>query len=646
MKTRKFTLEDSGANAKVFYHLALSSIDSSTPSLVLDIEKMPEEIHRNSTTEKIIYPPACINLEISQRETLKLITVLIEASSTYMASMRKKLYQENSLSIDIEIKNTDMRIEFVAVNGIGYTQKRNSNARLLMVIVDNKTDEEIIAIKLRKTKVVTLLQIIKSLYTEYVRKVSFSFFDIDGNRLQMLRVENSVSIGGTWIHGREIQKFQDYIERVIYDFKFKVGSGTEMFKYRQIKAYFMENSDIAMISLTRYTKEHRLFVDEGGATVENKFIVNSGSVAAFYLILPIDIGFDIEDTELLEERNETDLLVKNGTIEDKQKISSLKNGDFILNTVESQIVLSVNKEEKFSAKNRKGKLSLSVRYRDFLVNDEEYRVGRTNQKTGNYENVNKLPIANIDLRIDWLYIFALCAESVHSGEKMHSNEFGNSTHTWKFSNESFFGAEHHSIKVVTDKANKAPVVLLIDHFIDEAGEYYNSPLPSIGGSRMRIPLFKEHIRTILKGLIGLSSLYDDYYWQKKFPVYSETAELTGESFSLGIKRFKDEKSNTEKVSFGLVGRTAQQIYLTESDRDTLFFSAYYRLMYGRWIQFSGEQISISFDGWLTDRYNEYEIEFDIENSVGSKGSMAALAILFATSRNKQYKKGTLDEASS
>ncbi len=630
--SRVFRHEDNSAGAKVFYNLSLCNMETSKPTLKFEVEKMMNEIYHDSKREKVLVPPNVLSINFEHRETLKLMGLFVEAVSIYMAAVRKKLYFSNTLRMEFEPINSKYKILFHAVNKkISGQGKEKNSARLIMSFFDKESGEEIISVKLKKTKLIMLLQIIKSLYDENISKVSLGYEDMKGRRISLVRVGDTVAVGNIWIHGREIQKFQDYIERVIFDFKFKVGSGKEMFSYRQISAKFSFDENIAQIDLVKYTKEHRVYLDDDGENSKLSFIVNSEFTAFFYLLLPKAIEFNIEDEEVKEEDESYENIVEN----DRKRLSSIDDGDFILNMIEAQMVLKVNKKKSFNAKTREGKMSLAIRYRDFIVEDEEYKVGRVNKETGEYEDVRKLASCEIDLKIDWLYIFALCAEAVHSSNELELNEFGNHMHSWRFKKLGFVGGEHYGIRVIADPKNKAPVVLAIDYHLDDDGEIGDGPLPSVGGSRMRIPLFKEHIRTLLKGLIGLSSQYDNYYWMKNFPAYSDEEDDAHKEMTLGIRRSIHKGTNKEVVSFGIVGKSTEQIYLTDNDRDTLFFSAYYRLMYGRWLQFAGEQIAISADGWITDRYNEYKIELDIENSSGAKGSLAALAMLFATARSKK-----------
>ena len=629
--SRVFKHEDSGVGAKVFYNVSLENLGGTKPSLRFDIEKMQNEIYHNSKRDKVIVPPNVVSVILSTHETIKLVGLFVEAVSLYMSAIRKKLYFSNTLRLELSPKNSDYKIIFHAVNkkvsGLG---KEKNSARLIMSFFDKKTDEEVLSVKLKKTKIVILIQIIKSLYEENMQRYSFSYEDISGRRLSMIRIEDTVAIGDVWIHGREIQKFQDYVERVIFDFKFKVGDGQEMFNYRQVSTEFAFSQNVARLNLTKYNEDHSVYKDKNENSIKHSFLINSEATAIFYLLLPKAIGFSAEDVEIHAQEN-----INDSAILDKKRISSIEDGDFILNMIESQLVLSVNKDEEFSAKKRTGKLKMAVRYRDYIVSDDTIKVGRTNSDTGLYEEVRKLPKCVIDMKIDWLYIFALCAESIHSAKEMNLNEFGNHVHSWRFKELSLLGGEHYGVRIVTDPGNKVPAVMMIDYHNDESGELNDSPLPSTGGSRMRIPLFKEHIRTLIKGLVALSGQYDEYYWMRKFPVYSDDFDEIVGKMSLGFRRYYDVKMKKEVVSFGVVGRSTEQIYLTDNDRDTLFFSAYYRLMYGRWLQFSGEQISISFDGWLTDRFNEYKIEFDLEDSSGARGSLPALAMLFATSRVKK-----------
>ncbi len=621
-KTRIYRHADDGKGAKVFYVMSLDEFHTSKTNMNLSFERMENEIYHDSTFTKVITPPAVTTLRFDIYESMQFFGLLVEASSTYMATVRERLYMGTSLFHDMTLKNCKYDIKLGAINkkvsqaGLG----RNSE-RLILTVVEKETGLDVICVKIKKTKIQFLLNMYKTLIDEYAEKIAFPYDDMHGRRVLFVRSGDFIAIGDVWLHGREIQKLQDYIERSIFDFKYAARNGNELFRYRQIEASFSEIESVAKICLTKFTEKHIPWKNEDDGISQMEFLVSSGLLARLYMLLPKFIGFDSSDKEICQTADEGPVVIK-----DFGYYSSLNEGDFILNAIESQLALSVIRDQKFSAKDRYGKMLLQARYRDAIIEDDNHKVGYTSTVTNSLVYVPKLTSVELDLRIDWLYIFALCAESVHSSADIDVNEHGNYAHSWSFVKKRAMGSEKHTIRVVVDPGNKAPAVLLID----KLEENYDGDETYIE-KRMRIPLFREHIRTIIKGVIGLSRLYENYYWQKSFPVYSDESDNVRGDMRLGLRRFIGKKG-LEVVSMGLVGQSEDQIMLTESDRDTLFISAYNRLMFGRWLQFSGEKIAISFDGYLTDRFNEYKIEFDMENSSGARGSLAALAIVFSTVR--------------
>lgn len=623
--SREYRHADDGKGAKVFYAMHLELCDTSKPDMILSFERMENEIYHDSTFTKVITPPVVTTLRLNIYETMELMGLLVEASSTHMASIREQLYMTSSLRHELLLSNCRYNVKLGAVNKkISKVGAGKNSERLVLTVIDKETGTDVICVKIKKTKIQFLLNMYKTLIDEFAEKIAFPYEDVNGRKMLFIRHGEYIALGDIWLHGREIQKLQDYVERAIFDFKYSTGTGKELFRYRQVHASFSDVQDVAKIILTKYTDEHGVWRDENGGTSQSEFFVASGLLARLYVLLPKFLGFDAQDKEI-----DTDENGKSKTLKDFGYYSTLKNGDFILNTIESQIALSVIKDQKFSAKDRYGKMMLQARYRDAIIEDQNITVGYTDTNSGKLVEVPKLTSVELDLRIDWLYIFALCAEAVHSSEGIELNQFGNYSHSWIFEKKKAMGRDIHGIRVVIDPANKVPAVLLIDQF----EERYDSEDTYIA-KRMRLPLFKEHIRTIIKGMIGLSRMYDNYYWQKNFPVYSDTNDSVKGEMRLGLRRFLSKKEGIEVVSLGLVGQSEDQIMLTDTDRDTLFISAYNRLMFGRWLQFSGERIAISFDGYLTDRYNEYKIEFDVEGSTGARGSLAALAIVFSTVRGK------------
>lgn len=623
LRSRIYHHEDTGTGAKVFYKMQLVDCDTWRPKLDFEIERMENEIYHDSSFEKVLTPPVVMKMQLDFDESMALMSHFVEAISVYMSSIRQRLYQENSLRLTIDLKESKYSLFLHAVNKKHSAKGKGKNSeRLVMTLIDKESGDEVIAIKMKKTKIVFLLQMYKTLLEETVPKFSIPYDDANGRRLQIIRNEEYLAIGDIWLHGREINKLQDYIERVIFDFKYRSGEGTELFRYRQVKAFFSDIENVVKINMRKFTADHAVWLDEKGEPSETEFFVTSAIVARLYMALPKFTGFDVKDKELLDGERPAE------TIKDRQEFFDIGRGDFILNTIESQITLSVNREQKFDAKNRSGKLRMKARYRDGILEDPEYQVGKKDEDTGEFVNVKKLAGCDLDLKIDWLYIFALCAEAVHSSEDLRLDDYGRHVHSWLFKTEFAMEEIAHTIKIIADPGNKASAVMVIDR---RTQDFIRDDKMRVE-QRMRIPLFKEHVRTIIKGMVTLARLYENYYWQKSFPVYSDTDDGVKGEMRLGLRRFT--RKGKELVSLGIVGRAYDQIMLTETDRDTLFLSAYNRLLYGRWLQFSGERIAVSFDGWLTDRYHEYRIEFDIEESSGARGSLAALAILFSTVRGK------------
>lgn len=642
--SRIYRHEDDTTDSKVFYNLHLEDIESSKPKLHFKIDTLPDEIYHDSKRERVLMPPPSFSFVLEQEQTIDMLTLFVEAVSKYMSDIRRRLHKETKYTLEIEPENSNYKIRFIAVKKrVNHAGKGVNSARLLMKIIDKDLNEEFLVVRLKRTRVVLLLKMIKSLYENYVDKI---FVPLENDRkynVSCMRAKDQFVVGSTWLHGREIQKLQDYIERAVFDFRFKASDGREMFRYRQALAHFSKERNIAELKFCKFNPDHTVYKTKDEKLIVDTFTVHSRTVAVFYLLLPAFIEFNPTDVEVIEtseaemeiseEISDEEYLlgIKREEKKDLRRITDIDKGNFILNAIESQLVLSVN-DYQYNVAQKQGKISLAARYRDFVLTDDEYEVGRNNQELGVYEKVEKLPKCELNLKLDWLHIFSLCAEAVNNSEMIEKDEHGIFSQQWVFDDKSIFGYNHHRLKVLIGEDNKAPAVLLIDRFELEDGD----DLAGLsGGQRFRMPLFKEHIRTLIKGLIGVSREFENYYWNKSFPVYSDDYdEITGK-MALGLKRFVDKETNEEKVSLGVVGRGLEQVYLTDNDRDLLFFSAYYRLMYGRWLQFSGEQIAISFDGWLTDRFNEYKIEFDMEASQGARGSQAALAMVFATARNRK-----------
>lgn len=671
--SRLFVLEDDRKDGRLKFRTYLSEVNERKPKLHLEIDRYPDEVYHDSKYEKVIFPEPTTKLVFNIYETMRFVALLVEATSFYLAEVRETVYQDSKLADAIELENGDYNIRMLAVKKKHRENGKSVNSSRFNIIIENKASgEEMLVVKLKRSKIVWLLHAIKSMFSESVKSFAVPFDDLEGHKRLMVKYDDHVAIGEVWIHGREIQKFQDFIERVVFDFTFKVGYGGEFFRYRQVLAKFATEeglNKVAKIQLSKMTHDHKPYLDDNGNKVNFSFLVISSVVAKLFLLLPSMLSDVYEDDKELGYRSTSgevqafdaaeDSLPETGEggliEEDDVKIVDVleksagsvytsNDGDYLLNLIESQLAFKVEDGE-FNIKKGLGKITFFGRYRDGALEDQSFVVKKINVSSEDLEEVEKLPKFSEDLGREWLNIISVIAESLHhkktgARDEMNgaANDYGQVREMWNFRTTEV-GPMLDSVEMITiiklliDPTNKAPTVLTIDRF--QAGENSFTGEPeNIHVGRMRVPLFKEHIRSLLKGFVHLASLFENYYYSKDVHFY-RLDDNDRKKLTFSIKRSFNSDGDEEVMLGDLGGALSRKQILTEPDRQHLMVSAYQRLLYGRWVQFSGEHIAVSFDGYLTDDYNEYKLELDQGETRGAGGSLAALAILFSTVHHKK-----------
>lgn len=637
-KPRTYELKDDTPGSRAKYILNLERADGE-PRFVMDIFTDPEEIYHDAMREKILQPEAHMRLTFSQREMLRFATIMVEGVSKHLEAVRQQLYRSAVLDDEIALESSNFRVSLRAHSAkTNYIGRQKNSARLVFIITRKEDKQEMMVLRLKRNRIVWFLQTLREMFLT-LPKLAIPTDSLDAGRQLLVRHGEYIAIGAIWLHGRELQKFQDYIERVIFDFTYNTGDGTELFRYRQIRAGFSELENVVKISLTKYTHEHRVYKDEKGERTELSFLVTSNVVARLFLLLPLFYAKrkEVEVLHLPQPESQAQIdTVQVDTdvsaVSDTEEITEPeRESDFLLNMIETQLALNVDKENAFNVKRGIGKVSLFARYRDGVLNDETYVVRRSN-KLGEIEDSKLLPIAQFSLGLHWINIFAIIAESMHNKQGEGTNDFGRIVRRWKFRGPKRNGENDLFIaKTVYSEGNKA-LVLVIDNYTEREDEYTGIS-ESLHHGRMRIPFFREHIRSLMKGLVRVAQLFDGYYFTRVIDVYdSEADSFIKRSFGIRRSLKKEDGGEVEQVFIGSVaaGERFSGLVLCDADRDHLKKSAYYRLLYGRWLPFVGEEIALSFDGFLSDMEFEYSLEFDRTTTQGGGGSVSALAILFST----------------
>lgn len=273
-------------------------------------------------------------------------------------------------------------------------------------------------------------------------------------------------------------------------------------------------------------------------------------------------------------------------------LKQLKKSKYILKTGENLIGLKIENNEQFDLKKRIGCLRLFAMYsKESLIKDRTV--------IGNGKQVPKLEFINLDLKIDWLYIFSWIVE-IFNDEGVVNVE--GDFKQWRYKQVEIDGTYTIELRIVTNQEDSSLITVVIDKFKGEKGDKKNF-------SRMRIPLFADQVLILIRNLIAIMKDLPNFYFVLKHHLVKDKA--------LKIKR----KTNENFLKIGEIKNSIDDLFLNISDSTMLYTSSEHRLLYGRWLRFQGEAVNISSDGYLTTTTDE----FLLEDNKGKSGALYALA---------------------
>ena len=285
-----------GSNA--FYRISFENKGDS-PLICMEIETDSDEIYRNLyNTHPLVVEPY-YKLYFTFNEIIRFFSYLIESSSRYLAQARSFIHGSYIIDENIELRESKSYNLSLMTDDRKLRRNDNRNTSRLFMTITTKSGEELITLRLKKTRIMFMLVYIKTLIDSHMRKLSFSYTDLRGDRGKMIRLEESVAIGRSILNAREIEKLQDYLERIIFDFKQKLGEVNELFNYRQITTRLNEKYNNAVtVQFTEYDDEHNIVINDDGYKNITIFLMDGYTIAMLYALLPMNLTKVFKTIEL------------------------------------------------------------------------------------------------------------------------------------------------------------------------------------------------------------------------------------------------------------------------------------------------------------------------------------------------------------
>ena len=584
--------------------------------------------------------PKNLYIDLDIKNLSVFVSYLIGAVSSYLYNIRHKVTNfDVSRIIKVKKFNNDKYLKLTLskhfFRGEGEQGRyKISTSFIQQAPMDIFDDTELINFNLTKRDVVLILNLIKKLTSSYLKDAaipfSMDYFSKDtneylGSKTGIIgKIFNSIIIDDVWFHGQELLHLMYVTHELIYNLNIEKKLNIVHGNYRQIS--ITSEEDILYLNITKMNNKQEIVYSEfDGEEAIIKIPIGAVFIAALYLYLDIEIlkhmDFESEDYrnekenvlgKLLHAGNiryhislkESLLGVDIAEVDEKSNKRKSKNQD-----VESVIRFAgVARRGQFNVEDESGNIQ-----EDVIIKYDEYNIP---------QEIPLLSEFNIDLKDRWpMFIKALSY-----GLTEEYLEEGREFNTVKFFviNREDIGYCKYSFTIYSDVKNKASTVILIDKYkMNKGGE------ETILG-RFRQPLFRKYIYELL--LIFLAAGKE-----------VNNVQLTDETTNKELLPYKHrsyktvEVNNDEKVVNYGIRKKSDGVYwgnftnfshvskLPIQDIDLLNISSEFRIFNKkRWLPFTGDRISVTQNGYITDMFSEKNLEKD------NQGVVWAIRIYYGT----------------
>jgi len=531
-----------------------------------------------------------IDISLDTKGALKLASLLLESTSSYLYNIRKKT-RESDLHHSLLSFDKSQRYD-IRVSRFFYREEGQGKYKISIAVVDQETNIEFVNLNFTKRDVLILLHLIKKIFVGYRKERATGVFTeiinkedekISETFLAFARIDNSIALGGIWLHGQEIMSLIYATEKLALENGIEENLPSLYTKYRQLS--ITSDNDIAYLVLSKLdpsTMEN--LGTEHGPDTKYKIPISANFLASLFLNTEISI---LEYAKFLDEYDP-----RNNPFESQyiKGFISLK---------ESIIGISV-KENRKQIKNMKLRI---------ISKPENYT--KSEDVTDGYikvydeeQNPYEVPILteiNINLFNRWPLLVKGLSQA-YTGEYLKHRE-KNSLQFYTTDKEKTT-LYKYEFKILADPDNKSTAVLIIDKVLFDSGKIVG---------RYRQPLFKRYLHQLLLLIISsYSQLEETVFFEER-----ETKELLKYVYS-SLNRVIERKRSRpikygvikdyEGTFIGDIEDRENMIKLPYGDIVMLNISSYNRILFGRWIPFTGEKISIDQFGFFTDLNGELDLE--------------------------------------
>jgi hypothetical protein len=593
--------------------------------------------HRTNFTPAGIF--TSLSFKLTTRQFISFYGTLIESLSTYLYNIRYQVSGEQFLETMIHLKEDERGRNNYSLR-ISNNRKKHrkedssdketatSRYKVMIAIIDNNIDEELLEIRLTKRDVILLVYMLQSELEGMYRVFNFASSnslisdtdeDIKSSTdiVNVSKIDNSMVFNNVFLHGQEVLNLNYIIDKLVFGYEIEDNLEALFFNYRQVSTFkvndFMLGLKINKMEVDERldgNHEHRMTEEVQNITFNNKLL---GGLVAF--MSPKQLrhsSSDYSNTGVSTSPNFGGNALYHISMRESSIGIGAKNYNY-------KVDKNDEKQEKFFRLMGESKESMGEKDYESMI--KHYK----NSEATEHQLVNRIEQFNLNLGNHWID-FLMFINKSYLGEWDESSEGINQR--WIYTRGENKGKQaNFIIKLHSDKKNKAKMTLNVEQI---EGKEKNVV------AKFRQAFFYRYLHELIT-ISMYSALEIDEF---KFSITKPYNELMPVNYkakrNLAYVDAKDGKKTKVEIIFNRTeGKNVEIKYaskrdkfaeLSRSDILALNISCKRRILFGEWLAFTGEQVSVSQQGFFT----MVDFELDMENDADNEGLFFAWQLFFVT----------------
>ena len=545
-----------------------------------------DKIHYTSVGGIVQVFPKPLSIDLDMDSVVAMYGAFIETLSSYLHQIRSEVLERDYI-VNINSSIESNYLIRIRVSKYFFREGDKARSKISFAFISKESGNEVINISFSKRDVQVLAALFRTISSTYDRDYGIHIpGDLSGDlssEISVVRIDNSIMIGGIWLHGQEVSSIQSITHDLVNKLGVEENLSMLRTKYRQIE--ISEKEGVLYLNLHKYEDE----------SVSVSVPLTQKLLSILSLYADIGILSKIPASEFEDGTLNSSL---HGSTDRIQSSLSMQ---------ESSLGIAIR--DKKNSPKKKFMFLGTANPNAFMsdVEGEESLDGfiKHHSEDGEVQYIELLREFSIDLKGFWVKLlrglsFAYTEEYLKYRVKNHFMFF--------VINNDQFGRWKYQFKIVSDPANKAPAVLIIEKYKVKMGE------DEILVSKYRQPLFRKYLHQLISMILGAASemtsikisneINAKELMKYSYKSFSRVAEVKRASvLDFGIRKAPDGT-----VTFGALDNPKLSVNLSENDKVLLRITSEFRILNGYWLPVVSDKIAISQDGYLNDMFSEVNLE--------------------------------------